>query len=118
MWLALNDADEENGCVRYVIGSHLKGIREHAMTGTLGFSQGISDYGNEDDKTNEVPVHASAGDLIVHDSLTIHLAGKNLSNDRPRRAIGFIFYSSEAKENSLQINEYKEKLRDQQMGKI
>ena len=75
-------------------------------------------YGNEDDKTNEVPVPASAGDLIVHDSLTIHLAGKNLSNDRPRRAIGFIFYSSEAKENSLQINEYKEKLRDQQMGKI
>ena len=118
MWLALNDADEENGCVRYVIGSHLRGIREHALTGTLGFSQGISDYGNEDDKTNEVPVPASAGDLIVHDSLTIHLAGKNLSNDRPRRAIGFIFYSSEAKENSLQVNEYKEKLRDQQMGKI
>ena len=118
MWLALNDADEENGCVRYVIGSHLKGIREHTLTGTLGFSQGISDYGNEDDKTNEVPVPASAGDLIVHDSLTIHLAGKNLSNDRPRRAIGFIFYSSEAKENSLQVNEYKEKLRDQQMGKI
>jgi len=118
MWLALNDADEENGCVRYVIGSHLKGIREHALTGTLGFSQGISDYGNEDDKMNEVPVPASAGDLIAHDSLTIHLAGKNLSNDRPRKAIGFIFYSSEAKENPLEINEYKEKLRSQQRGKI
>tara|TARA_B110000438_G_C15714975_1_gene607066 strand:+ start:71 stop:847 length:777 start_codon:yes stop_codon:yes gene_type:complete len=118
MWLALNNTDEENGCVRYVTGSHLKGMREHSLTGTLGFSQGISDYGNEDDRLNEVPVPASKGDLIVHDSLTIHLAGKNLSENRPRRAIGFIFYSSDAKENSLEINEYKENLKSQQSGKI
>ncbi len=118
MWLALNDVDEENGCVRYVKGSHLKGMREHGLTGTLGFSQGISDYGNEDDKMNEAPAPASEGDLIVHDSLTIHLAGKNLSNDRPRRAIGFIFYSSEAKEDSKEISNYQEELKDQQRGKI
>ena len=117
MWLALNDADEENGCVRYVKGSHLKGMREHALTGTLGFSQGISDYGNEDDRLNEVPAPVSEGDLIVHDSLTIHFAGKNLSNDRPRKALGFIFYSSDAKENSLEINKYQEELKGQQRGK-
>ncbi|MDE0571706.1 MAG: phytanoyl-CoA dioxygenase family protein [Verrucomicrobiales bacterium] len=118
MWLALNDANEENGCVRYVKGSHLKGIREHDLTGTLGFSQGISNYGNEEDTLNEVPVPASEGDLIAHDSLTIHLAGKNLSNDRPRRALGFIFYSSDAKENSLAINNHQEELKSQQRGKI
>ena len=118
LWLALNDTDEENGCVRYGVGSHLKGMREHGLTGTLGFSQGISDYGNEDDRLNESPVPASEGDLIAHDSLTIHLAGKNLSNDRPRRAIGFIFYSSEAKEDSMEINEYKDELKGQQRGKI
>ena len=118
MWLALNDTDEENGCVRYVKGSHLKGIREHSLTGTLGFSQGISDYGNEEDKLNEVPVPASEGDLIVHDSLTIHLAGKNLSENRPRRAIGFIFYSADAKENSLEVSSYQEELKGQQRDKI
>jgi phytanoyl-CoA hydroxylase len=118
LWLTLNDTDEENGCVRYGVGSHLKGMREHGLTGTLGFSQGISDYGNENDRLNELPVPASEGDLIAHDSLTIHLAGKNLSNDRPRRAIGFIFYSSEAKEDSMEINEYKDELKGQQRGKI
>src|SRR5574338_1119697 len=29
MWLALENVDEENGCVKYVKGSHLKGMRTH-----------------------------------------------------------------------------------------
>ena len=34
MWLALDDVDEENGCVRYVRGSHLKGPKNLITTGT------------------------------------------------------------------------------------
>ena len=45
MWLGLDYADEENGCLRYVRGSHKKGLREHGRTQTLGFSQGITDFG-------------------------------------------------------------------------
>ena len=39
MWLALEEVDEENGCVRYVRGSHLVPLRPHGRTQTLGFSR-------------------------------------------------------------------------------
>ena len=54
MWMALEDVDEENGCVRYVKGSHKTGMRPHGRTQTLGFSQGITDFGTPDDLEKEV----------------------------------------------------------------
>jgi len=32
MWMALEPVDEGNGCVRYVQGSHLKGMRPRGKT--------------------------------------------------------------------------------------
>ena len=61
MWLALEETDEENGCVRYVPGSHRNGLREHARTQTLGFSQGIVDYPTEQDRATEIAVPARPG---------------------------------------------------------
>lgn len=95
MWLALDDVDESNGCVRYVAGSHLGGVRPHGKTGVLGFSQGILDY-SEGDREREAAIAARPGDLLVHHSLTIHRAEANAS-DRPRRALGLIYYSVDAK---------------------
>ena len=60
IWLALDPVDEENGCLRYVAGSHRQGIRAHARSNILGFSQGISDYGDED-RAREVVVRLQAG---------------------------------------------------------
>ncbi|MFT4542110.1 MAG: phytanoyl-CoA hydroxylase [Planctomycetota bacterium] len=99
MWLAIDDADEENGCVHYVKGSHLLGLREHQRTSTLGFSQGISDYPTARDLENVTPLLARAGDLLVHDARTIHLASRNSSTTRSRRALGFIYYSAQARED-------------------
>jgi len=49
-WLALEPVDEENGCVRYVRGSHkCDTFRPHGYTGLIGFSQGITDFGTEED---------------------------------------------------------------------
>jgi hypothetical protein len=39
MWMALDAADEENGCLVYTTGSHKTGIRPHQASGVLGFSQ-------------------------------------------------------------------------------
>lgn len=100
MWLALEDADEENGCVRYVKGSHLKPMRPHARTQTAGFSQGIIDYGIADDLINEVAVPAGPGDLLIHHAMTIHRADGNSSLSRSRRALGLIYFSESAKEDS------------------
>ena len=74
MWMALETVDEENGCVRYVKGSHKLGMREHGRTQTLGFSQGITDFGTDEDLLHEVYFPTQAGDLLVHHSLTIHRA--------------------------------------------
>jgi len=109
MWLALDEADEGNGCIRYVSGSHMQGLRPHARTETLGFSQGISDYG-DGDLDNEKVVIAAPGDLLAHHALTIHRAGSNQSATRSRRALGFIFYGESAKENAVAHASYQQKL--------
>jgi phytanoyl-CoA hydroxylase len=78
MWFSLGEADDENGAVCYIPGSHRKGMREHGKTSLLGFSHGITD-GSEKDTKSEVQMKASAGDLLVHHSLTIHRTNANKS---------------------------------------
>ena len=92
MWLALDPVDEENGCVRYVSGSHKRGLREHRRSQTLGFSQALVGYGPEDEAA-EVAVCAEPGDLLVHHGLTIHRADAN-GSDRSRRAMGSVYYAA------------------------
>ena len=99
MWMALDVVDEENGCVRYVRGSHRVGMRPHGRTETLGFSQGITDFGQAADSRNEVACPAQPGDLLAHHALTIHRADANTSETRSRRALGFIYYGESACEN-------------------
>ena len=111
MWLALDVADEENGCVRYLAGSHIHGMRPHARTQTLGFSQAISDYDSEAD--DEIICLAQPGDLLAHHALTIHRADANTSATRSRRALGFIFYGESAKEDSVAHETYQRQLRQE-----
>jgi phytanoyl-CoA hydroxylase len=108
MWLSLGDADEGNGAVCYIPESHKKGMREHGNTSLLGFSQGITDWTEADTKA-EVQMEASAGDILVHHSLTIHRANPNYS-DRQRRSIGFIFYREDVEIDEEAHAKYKEKL--------
>jgi phytanoyl-CoA hydroxylase len=89
IWLALENVDEENGCLRYVPGSHKLGFRPHAATKVLGFSQGISDYGPEDE-AREVKICLKPGDAVVHHGNTIHRADPNRSADRNRRAFAMV----------------------------
>lgn len=113
MWLALENADEESGCVRYVRGSHKRGMREHARTETIGFSQGIVDYPTDVDSTHEAAFPAKPGDVLVHDALTIHRAGRNSSASRSRRALGFIYYSQRAREDTQAHAAYQRQLVDE-----
>lgn len=110
MWLGLDHADEENGCLRYVRGSHRKGLRPHGRTQTLGFSQGMTDFGTDDDLANEAVHTASPGDLLAHHALTVHRADPNRSADRPRRAIGFVYLSARARERTEDLADYRRRL--------
>lgn len=118
MWLALDEVDAENGCVRYVKGSHRDGMRPHAPTGTLGFSQGMTDFGTGDDLARERALPAGPGDLLAHHALTIHRADGNASLDRTRRALGFIFYPVGAREDAAAMEAHRRQLAEQQRGKI
>ena len=110
LWLALDDVDAENGCLRYVRGSHRRGVRPHRRTATLGFSQGVSDFGTPEDLANEVACTARAGDLIAHHAMTIHRADANRAPDRPRRALGLIYYGVSARESREEHDAYQRKL--------
>ncbi|WP_209329686.1 phytanoyl-CoA dioxygenase family protein [Lunatimonas salinarum] len=99
MWMALEDVDAENGWVSYVKGSHKLGMRHHAYTNTLGFSQGIPDFGIPADTEKEVFFKTKPGDLLVHHALTIHRASPNTSEDRTRKAMGLIYFGASAAED-------------------
>ena len=110
-WLALEKVDEENGCIHYVKGSHKLEYRPHGRSNVLGFSQGITDFGNNDDKKNTVSFPGEPGTFLIHNAKTIHWAEGNKSKTRTRKALGFIYYGESAEINQEAHDAYQEKLR-------
>ncbi|MBT3342538.1 MAG: phytanoyl-CoA dioxygenase family protein [Gemmatimonadetes bacterium] len=111
LWLALDVIDEENGCVRYVPGTHKQDMRPHQRSNVIGFSQGITDYG-DDDRAREKPICAKPGDLFAHHSMTVHRADANPSTRR-RAALGFVFFAASAKEDQDRAEAYRQELYEQ-----
>jgi len=112
MWLALDDADEKNGGLRYVAGSHKQGIRPHGPTNVLGFSQGVLDFGR-DDLDREIAVSLKAGDLLVHHGNTIHRAEPNRSQNRQRRAFAMVFVGQSCQKDMGAFGRYQAALKSQ-----
>lgn len=110
-WLALEKVDEENGCIHYVRGSHKAGgFRPHGRSNVLGFSQGLTDFGTDEDKANTVAFPGDAGTFLMHDAHIIHWAGPNRSPTRSRRALGFVYFGESARINEASKAAYKAKL--------
>jgi len=105
MWIALDDADEENGALQYAPGSHLwNEAKQTVVASTVGESS--FHVGNKDDHLRSlrkaahltgkdieqveqpvVMVSVPAGQMLVHHQDVWHGSGPNRSNHRPRRAI-------------------------------
>ena len=116
-WLALEKVDEENGCIHYVKGSHKSEYRPHGRSNVLGFSQGITDFGNDEDKKNTVSFPGEPGTFLIHNAKTIHWAEGNKSQTRTRKALGFIYYGESAEINQEAHDAYQEKLRKEMKEK-
>jgi non-haem Fe2+, alpha-ketoglutarate-dependent halogenase len=92
VWVALTAATLQNGTMRYLPGSHLRGECEHAYTekepaGALRGQRACLDI----DEATAVPVELSPGEFSLHDIRTIHDSGENLtSQDRVSVAITYI----------------------------
>jgi len=78
-WLAVDEATEENGCMRYIPGSHKLGLIPHKQISAAHLTPEASDLGKE------VPVPVPAGAAIFHHLLTLHSSEANRSPN-PRRA--------------------------------
>ncbi len=112
IWMALDPVDEDNGCLRYVAGSHRRGIRPHGRSNILGFSQGITDFGPEDE-AREVAVCLAPGDVAVHHGETIHRAEPNRSATRHRRAFAMVFKGTSCRRDEEAFARYQAALKAQ-----
>jgi ectoine hydroxylase-related dioxygenase (phytanoyl-CoA dioxygenase family) len=73
LWLAINDATTENGCISVLPKSHQNGLVEHQQTPI-----GLSCYSSEaPDQGIQVPVRS--GSMAAFQSLTMHKSGPNRS---------------------------------------
>jgi len=112
IWLALDVVNEENGCLRYVRGSHRRGVRPHSRSNVLGFSQSVSDYG-ELDRSEEVPIPLEPGDVVAHHGDTIHRADANQSSTRDRRAFAMVFRGVSCRRDDAAFARYQANLKQQ-----
>ena len=67
-----------------VVGATATGAR------IVGFSQGITNFGPEDEALEE-RIHLRPGDAVVHWGNTIHRAQPNRTQDRHRRAFAVVY---------------------------
>ncbi len=84
-WIGLDDSTRENGCVRYVPGSHL--WPDLPVTGLAGDMDAIQSVLNEEQKSlfRPVAIELSAGEASFHHPRMIHGSYAN-HTDSPRRA--------------------------------
>ena len=89
-WIAVTDANEENGCMRMWAGSHKENIKEHNQkfdeNNLLTRGQTIENVKIKETK----PIVLKAGQMSLHHPKVVHGSGLNKSNDR---RIGFVIQS-------------------------
>jgi phytanoyl-CoA hydroxylase len=95
-WLALDDADVDNGCLWVIPGSDRHGTRRHHNT------DGPFRVGHDGPDADGVPVPVTKGSVLVFSSLLMHRSGPNVT-DRPRRA-WIIQYCGAATRSALSGN--------------
>ena len=83
VWLAIDDSDCENGCLRVIRGSHLHGRLQHAGA----TSESVLDRTVQDPTTlgQTVNVELQAGQISIHSDQLVH---GSLKNESERRRCG------------------------------
>lgn len=89
IWIALDDVDEKNGCMKFVPKSHKVGQLDPI---DLADPQDIYQYvkGTEIENQEPITVPLKAGSCTFHNGLTFHYAHAN-QTAKPRRAFVIIF---------------------------
>jgi hypothetical protein len=82
VWMPLDSATCENGCLQYISRSHLGDLRSHHLR-----DDNLVAVGVEPSQATVCPL--SPGEATVHHCYTLHYAGPN-KTDRPRRALAIV----------------------------
>lgn len=98
-WLALDPADERNGCLHYLPGTHLLGERQPAdfIVGTeQPPGQELPPLDWESREADAIAATTVAGELLLHDPLIWHMSPANVST-RQRRALSLTWVPASAR---------------------
>ena len=99
LWIALDDATRDNGCLYYIPGSHKTARYEN-----VGIGKNQSDLFRvypEWRAISPVGGPCPAGSAVLHNGLTAHGAGANMTN-KPRRAMTCAYMPDGATFNGVQ----------------
>jgi ectoine hydroxylase-related dioxygenase (phytanoyl-CoA dioxygenase family) len=90
-WIALDDTRIENGCVRFLRGSHSLGELPHAPSGVNGNSLVLVESALPR-AMEEAPVEVKRGSCVIHHCLTVHRSEPNRS-ENSRRGLLYVYMS-------------------------
>ena len=95
VWIALDDADLNNGCMWMIPGSHRPAIiyPKEKYTGKE-FAESQSINVSSDLLKKRLPVVVKAGSVVFFDGYILHSSGRNRSTDRFRRALVFHYMNA------------------------
>ena len=81
VWVAIDPARVENGCMRVIPGTHRLGLLPHGATDDpdLALNQGVSEGFDE---ARAVDVELEPGQVSLHDAMIIHGSNANRSGQR------------------------------------
>lgn len=82
IWLAIDEATLDNGCMWYVPGSHKQRIRSHRFAGARGGAL-VCDA----TESEGMPVPLKPGSAVIHAGETLHYARGNSTNKHRRAFI-------------------------------
>jgi len=85
-WVAMEDADEENGCLWVIPGSHRIGLLPHGPVKNVAEHEAWTDEAEGIDLSQEIPVVMKKGDILIFHNLLIHSSTRNRSASRWRRS--------------------------------
>ncbi len=83
IWMPLQTATPNKGCMQFVGGSHLLDVQDHHLVDPDSDGVVVSDLATVGKLW---PVRCFAGGATIHANRTLHDAGRNLT-DGPRRAL-------------------------------
>lgn len=112
IWLSLEDASSENGCLRVRVGSHNETIRErlvrekgHAGKGARLVFKRYANASVAPDDAFE-PLHTASGDLIVTHGALEHFSAAGKHPSRSRESLQMHIVEASAKWSSLNWLQY------------